>query len=483
MPAGGRSPTDARAAVGEVDLASAAGRGDTAARDVRVESATTDGPCSTTATWINNTIVGFFSALRLAAPSNLPGAIVVSIWNWLVNASQAFVQNLISTATDVVLGTIRSIAAGVSAAAMQIAAILPYAVKVVAAGDTGGATFRLGSAPLSGSFTASVTAGDLPDWPSVLADCAAVAKVALPDFHAKDIPLTWGPLEAPADALLGPAGSARDTGATDASGRATWDFRTATDPGDPNGEQRSQVDAMPVAVHRPEIERARERLTEALLGYIPGLLRPFVVRLFAPYIDGLQGRLNAMLDATGRGTAYLIFHAGTPPTPSHSTTSAICTPNPVLSGTYTGTNTNDFTEKIPMTGGGLVDHNTANGPVTLTVAPSGSVTGDWSFHMHQVSDESLHVAGVSAKYHSERTWEMTAGTITGTICDIHLTSSPVRQLTCVGTCGNGAAEPAIQGSLPPLGSPVSATSGHLVWQFKAHGTYTDTFTITVTGPR
>jgi hypothetical protein len=455
--------------------------------DVRTVPASTDGPCSITATWINNTIVGFFSALRLATPTNLPGAIVVSIWNWLVDAGQAFVQNLVSATTDVVLGTIRSIAAGVSAAAMQIAAILPYAVKVIASGDTGGATFHLGSAPLSGTFTATVTAGDLPDWPSVLADCAAVAKVALPDFHAKDIPLTWGPLDAPADVLLGPAASAHDTDITDASGRATWDFQTATEPGDPDGEQRSQVDAMPVAVHRPEIARARARLTEALLGYIPGLLRPFVARVFAPYIDGLQDRLNSILDARGRGTAFLIYHAGKPPTPSQSASPATCTASPVLPGTYTGTNTNTFTDKISITGGGLVDHNSATGPVTLTVMPGGSVTGRWSFRMRQVSDENASFGGVSMKYHSERTWDMTAGTITGTVCDIGLTSSPVRQVTCVGTCGNGTAATAPQGSLPSLGPPVSATPGHLTWQFTANSTgtstYVDTFTITVTGPQ
>ena len=234
----------------------------------------------------------------------------------------------------------------------------------------------------------------------------------------------------------------------------------------------------------PRSHRPAQRLTEALLGYIPGLLRPFVARLFAPYIDGLQDRLNSILDARGRGTAFLIFHAGTPPTPSRTAKRATCTPSPILPGTYTGTNTNDFTEKIPMTGGGLTDHNTATGPVNLTIAPDGSIAGTWSFQMHQISDESLNVAGVSAKYHSERTWGMTAGTITGTVCDIRLTSSTVRQLTCVGTCGDGAAEPAPAGPLPSLGAPLSATPGRVTWQFASNSTtYTDTFTITVTRPR
>jgi len=50
------------------------------------------GVCTDTANWINGTISSLFNALKLATPDNLPGRIVVSIWNWLVDAGQAFVQ-------------------------------------------------------------------------------------------------------------------------------------------------------------------------------------------------------------------------------------------------------------------------------------------------------------------------------------------------------------------------------------------------------
>ena len=453
---------------------------------VQTVAASTDGPCTTGANWINNTIASFFNALHVATPDNLPGAIFGAIWNWLVDAGQAFVQHLISTVTDAVLSTIRSIAAGVSAVAMQIASILPYAVKVMASGDTGGTTFTLGSTPLSGTFTATVTAGDLPGWPPVLADCAAVASVKLPDFSRKDIPLTWGPLEAPADPLLQPAPSASDTATTDASGRATWAFNTATDPGDPKGEQRSQVDAMPVAVHRPEITRARTALTEALVGYIPGLLRPVVGRLFAPYVDGLQDRLNNILDARGRGTAILVFHDGKPPTPSPTPppATATCTPQPVLPGTYTGVNTEEFTEKLPMTGNVLEVHITASGPVTMSVIASGSVTGHWSFHMHQVQDERVNLAGVSKDLHSVLTWAMDAGTISGTVCQLRVTSGSVRQLSCVGVCGNRDLAASGSGASRVLGRPTSAAPGRLTWRLTLPSTsYTDLFAFTVAGPR
>ena len=102
------------------------------------------------------------------------------------------------------LGTIRSIADTIATIAEQIASLLPYAVKVVATGDQGGATFRLGPEPIKGTFTVRVNAGDLPSWPGVIADCAAVAKIKLADFHGKDLVVQWGPLSPAGDPLLGP---------------------------------------------------------------------------------------------------------------------------------------------------------------------------------------------------------------------------------------------------------------------------------------
>jgi hypothetical protein len=298
--------------------------------------------CSAAANWINGAIASLFNALKLATPDNAVGAIVTGIWNWLVNAAQQFVQGLLSSVTDAVLGTVRSIAAGIAAVATQVASILPYAIKVTAAGDGGGATFNLGSNPLHGTFTAAISAGDLPEWPAVLVDCAAVAQVALASFQARDIPLIWGPLQAPPDPLLAPIDSAITNDRTDASGRATWAFLTSVDPGDPTGEQKTQLDSMPVTVHRPDVEAARAHLTSALLGWIPGLVRPFVASLFAPYVDGLQARLNTLLDARGSGAAEIVFHAEASPAPSRSpgpTPSGACSPNPVTPGTYTGTMT------------------------------------------------------------------------------------------------------------------------------------------------
>lgn len=440
------------------------------------------GICSETANWINGMISSFFNALKVATPDNLPGALLASMWNWLVDVGQAFVNGLIKTVTDAVLGTIRSIAATIAATAEQIASLLPYAVKVSASGDGSGATFKLGPDPLPGTFTVQVTAGDLPDWPAVLSDCASVAKVALPDFHSREKPLTWGPLSAPANPLLAPTSAAHNTDVTDANGQATWPFFTSSDPGDPNGEQLNQVDTMPVALHRPELDAARDRLTKVLLGAIPSILQPFAAALFAPYISGLQSRLNTLLDARGTGTAILVFHDGKPPTPKPTPTPA--TPASACgaaSGTYTGTFTNDSTETIVVSNGGkTVDTNHGTGPVTLVVAADGKTSGTWSEKMHEDFNE--HVDITDFDYHRVVTWSST-GTFGGTACNLDVTSTSLVMLTCVvnrGDCKNEAQPPT--GTLPSLGPPTS-TGGNLVWTWKYHTdtdlTVDDVLTISV----
>lgn len=430
-----------------------------------------DSVCSDTSNWISGVIGDLFGALKVATPGNLPGAIISSIWNWLVDAAQAFVTGLIKTVTDAVLGTIRSIAASVAAVAEQVASFLPYAVKVSAShAGSGGATFILGSSPIPGTFTASVSAGDLPDWPAVLKDCAQVAQVSLADFHAKNVALTWGPLEAPADPLLAPIDSATTNGLTDAAGQATWGFLTSRDPGDATGEQLNQVDTMPVAVHRPEIAQARSKLTEALLGFIPGILRPYVAAIFAPYIDGLQARLNTLLDARGSGRAQLVFHGQASPRPSASaspTPSGSCGVT-LPAGTYTGKVTFDLTTIIPPGQidlgelGGDNDH--GNGPLTVTVGQDGALGGN--FHLSMLMHQVFQGLAIGT---TDTTVEEEGAGISGTLCSLTLAFaseiSTACQATGHGTCGPLGVITSLAGLVPPLpiGAPTSVADGVLTW--------------------
>ncbi len=355
---------------------------------------------------------------------------------------------------------IRSIADTIAEVAVQISSLVPYGVKVVAVNEaTRGGTFKLGPDPLPGQFTATVTAGDLPAWPAVLADCTKTAGVKLPDFHSKRVPLTWGSIVASGPPLLAAAGSAHTNDITNDSGEATWAFSTSSDPGDPNGEQQNQFDYMPVTVFRPEIAEARQRLTSALLGQIPGLIRPYVAAIFAPYLDGIQARLNAILDARGRGAALLIYHAPVKPTPTPAATpvaSAAC-PNPLPPGTYTGElNTSSETIKSRPIGHPHQDQGTVR---CVIVAGDGSVTGTWGWTAEFVYD--ADVAGL--KHHHESTQVMTGGKVSGTACDLVVVSGKSRFTRCVdslaGDCLHNTSNPGRPTRAQHLGQPTSSDAG------------------------
>ena len=327
--------------------------------------------CSDASRFINDSIDSLFNALKLATPDNLPGRVLVSIWNWVVDQGAAFVKDLISSVTDVVLATVRSIAATIAGVAESIATLVPYAVKVGVEQGTGtAATFLLQhDSPLAGAFVATVTTGDLPDWPDVLKDCAATAKVDLPDIHPHGAPVTWGPLRGPADPYIYVQSS---TSVTDDQGQARWAFQTARDPGQPDGEQLNFLDDMPVSVSRPEIDQARQKLQDALLPWVPKVVRPFVDQLFQPLIKGLQARLQRLLETTGTGTAIIVYHQPPEPTPVPS-------PTADTSAHWTGRWSSD---RYALKGTFTVDWTQTGSHVVGTVAitgtpclPGGAVTG------------------------------------------------------------------------------------------------------------
>lgn len=461
------SPSTSAAAAAPLVRLAVAGSADAGARIVATDGA---GICSATSDWINGVIHTLFDALKLATPDNLPGAIITGIWNWLVSKGEALVHGLISSLTDAVLGTIRSIAGTIAGVAEQIASFLPYAVKVIATGDPGGATFKLGSDPLRGTFTASISAGDLPDWPAVLKDCAAVAGIALADFHARNVPLTWGPVQPAADPLLGPIDADRTNDVTDGAGQATWGFLTSRDPGDPTGEQLNQVDRITVAVHRPEIDAARAHLTDALLGFIPKLLRSFVAGLFAPFLDGLQSRLNALLDAHGTGLAILVYHGQASPKPSASASpapSGSCATS-LPAGTYQGTLETSVTTIVPPGQIDLGEHGGDNdhgsGPLTVVVAPDGTLSGSFSQTMAMHFEASGLAVGTT-----DTTVVETGAGVSGTLCSLTLAfaSETITACTATGkaTCGGVGQTMSLAGLVPalPLGAPTSVAGGKLTW--------------------
>lgn len=283
---------------------------------------TTDGPasgstelaglatlCSDAANFIDKTIDSLFSALKVAIPDNTVGAVVATIWNWIVDQGAAFVKTLLHAVTDAVLATVRAIAAGIAAVAEQVASIIPYVVTVRV---DPGASIALGPNRILGRFVAVVSAGDLPDWPDVMKDCAKTAQVALPSFRGRDAQVAWGTpsIDTPALVTLGTF----DT-VTDANGEARWTFLAGPDPGEAPGGDRTATVAIDLTVHRPELDDARAKLTDALFGGIPKVLRSFVTEIFSFFVDPLQKAVNDLIDTKASGSASLTYHDAPPATP------------------------------------------------------------------------------------------------------------------------------------------------------------------------
>jgi hypothetical protein len=440
-----------------------------------------DTVCSDTSNWMQGMLNDLFEALKVATPDNVPGAIVASIWNWIVDVVHTLVNNLIASVTDAVMGTIRSIGATIAAVAEQVATILPYVVKVKGAGADGSQTINLGTDPVRGAFTAVVTAGDLPSLPAVLTDCAKALDVALPDFHAGGAPVTWGPIAGHMDPLLAPVDSAATNTVTDDAGTSTWGFLTSRDPGDPNGEPTGQLDTMPVTIHRPEIAEARDKLGKALLGFIPAQVWPFVLGLFKPYLDGLQGRLNDLLDARGTGTVALTYHEKATPTPVPSLSplpsgsGAPACAATLPAGTYQGTFQTDSTTIVPPGEIDLGESGVTNvhgtGPLTVTVASDGTLSGTFSL----TSLEHAEYHGL-AEGTQETTIEEQGAGVSGTLCSLVLTYASETITACsqtgkapAGACDAVGTTTSLAGLVPPLpmGAPTSVVGKTLTWSLSS----------------
>ena len=433
------------------------------------------GICSAVANRIHGVINALFDALKLAEPSNIFGKIFATIWNFAVSALQKFVEGVITTVTDEILGSIRSIAAMISGVAEQIASLLPYGVKVDATGGTPGADFTLTSSSLSGSYVAKITAADLPDWPDVLKDCAGVAKIQLPDFSSKNVPITWEPLEVePATGALLAGNDPKGSDTTDANGQASWAFTVSPDPGAKTGEELTQADEMPVAAHRPELTQLRNALTNALLGFVPALLRGIVVKeLLDPSLDKIQGKLNDLLDARGTGYAFLHYHDQASPKPSSpiaSGSTASCTVS-LPAGTYTGTFSSKSTTIVPPgqidlgEGGGAND--TGSGPLSVTVGSDGTLSGTF----HQTLLDHMVWTGLAAGT-ADTTMEQDGG-VSGTLCGLILSFQSETTTGCTktghGLCGDSGGTIALTGLVPPLplGAPSSVAGGVLTWSISS----------------
>jgi hypothetical protein len=448
--------------------------------------------CSGPSGWIDAVVQNLESALINAMPPGIVGTILGAALSWFIHTAAGLVKGLVDTFLAPVLTLIRGIAAIASGLAEQIASVMPFTVQVIAGHSdiAEGATFFLGTDPQRGQYTAYVSAGDVPDWPDAVAKCTAAAGIALPEFTSKGVPVTFGPLEAPGDPLLGPTDQAVATTVTDETGKAIWPFLTARDPGDATGEQRNQFDYMPVAVHRPELDTLKKRLTLTLLGPLPQILQPFVGVLLAPVLDGIQDRLNSILDVRGRGPAIIVYHDDAPTTPPPTTpASAVSSESgncavSVAPGGYSGT----FEAVIDSEQPPVADRYLVSGPVSLEVSAGGGVRGLFSVHVMHTYDLSGDIP-----QHQVSSWDMQGGVLDGSVCQLSLSRGQLGPVTChdsrLGDCS--APAPGVFGgpdvTVPTsnFGSP-TVTANKLAWLLSYDGQtpgLIEHWSIVVTGPR
>ena len=200
--------------------------------------------------------------------------------------------------------------------------------------------------------------------------------------------------------------------------------------------------------------------------------------IFAPYISGLQARLNALLDARGTATAIIVYHSGASPKPSVSASpapSGACSPNPVAPGTYTGTMTSTSSEIIDQGAfGKTVATSAGSGAVTVVVAADGSLGGTWNLKTHFIFDETAIVNGVVGLHdHRDSTSSYTGGAVTGTACNLELGIGTYSVQSCVDNLnGDCTGDPAPPNRTPVpggFGRPSSATPGKVEWRWHYAG--------------
>lgn len=424
--------------------------------------------------WIDAVVQRIVSALTAAIGQTVAGAIVVTIFGWLIHTVAALAKAAIDALVGPVLGLIRSIAVLASGIAEQVASLLPYAVHVTVSGGEGSGLrydqFTLGGDPQFGAYDVAVSGGDLPAWPQALKTCAQAAGIALPDFTTKGARTTFGPIIVSYDPtqLLARGSAARDETVTDATGHATWPFVVGEDPGQGKGTVTYQADTMPVAVHRKELDEIRAALTKALLGALPSILLPYVDALLQPILDTIQAKVNDVLDARGDATVYLAYHLPTPPSPSPSagpSASGGCATT-LPAGTYQGQLTAKSTTIIPPGQIDLGEHGGENdagsGPLTAAVAADGSISGTFSLTMHN------HFEAQGISQGTEDTTIAETGTIGGGLCALTLQFQEETTTACqasgYGTCGPVGRAIDLSGLVPalPLGPP-SVSGATLTW--------------------
>jgi hypothetical protein len=229
--------------------------------------------CSAIAGWVSNVVTNVTAAIQ----SNGTGWLS-SLWNTVVTIAGAAISVVINHIVQPLVTFITTIAT-VCGTIMQVASMFkPWSVQL--AGNPG--SIHLGSAPVDGTFVATLTAQDIP-WPSSLVGCViALSNVKLDDASYTDAPITWTPKAN----IPGLATATTSDTTLQKDKTASYHFQTITGPS-VGGCMRTVPDgniSVSVSVARTDVTRTLQSLESLITNQLPSGLRTYLGSFIDPAI-------------------------------------------------------------------------------------------------------------------------------------------------------------------------------------------------------
>src|SRR5690606_7080646 len=135
-------------------------------------------------------------------------------------------------------------------------------------------------------------------WPADIADCAAVAGVALPALTASDSPVTWQFNESPIDLVA----ITSEPAALDAAGDATLGYNTNQESAEvAKGTPHEGLFAISATVEREDLRTLGDTVLATMLSGLPAIIRDIVVPILGPLANDVVASLVSMVTVTGNG--------------------------------------------------------------------------------------------------------------------------------------------------------------------------------------
>jgi hypothetical protein len=273
-------------------------------------------PCGAAQGFLDGVISTVFGVLKLPTPGNVAGAVVVSMWNWLVSRGEAFVRAAAEELGAPIIGFIRTVAGAIALVGQFVSVAQVYTVSVNP--SQASIILPVAPAPAIEGFFQAIVLTSLPDWPTVLVGCANVAKVTLPSLTAQGSPVTWSQLRfvpPPLRALL--TDQAIDTALDEEeTPTARRRFITTTETEEEaQGEEHVSHVLVEARVVRQDIRRAFDALKDALFGGVPEIIRDRVRGELEPHVDDILDRVGVLLDVRATGEVVITYHTEPDPTP------------------------------------------------------------------------------------------------------------------------------------------------------------------------